>query len=99
MGSPGFGVLDGQPFLRVEPFGLLDSFPAGVLAAAREWERDVVEVITGLQPDAAPGAVPRAEYDPVTRTLAERDQAKAQELGVVSVSHRRRGRRSQGGRS
>jgi hypothetical protein len=82
MGSPGFGVIDGEPFPQVEPFGLLDSLPAEVLAPAREWERHVVEVTTGLQPDTAPGAVPRAEYDPVTRTLAERDQAKAQELGV-----------------
>ncbi|MCO6004925.1 integrase [Actinoallomurus purpureus] len=82
MGAPGFALIDGEPLPQVEPFGLLDSLPAEVLAAAREWERHVVEVTSGLPPDAAPGAVPQAKYDPATSTLAQRDQAKAEELGV-----------------
>jgi len=53
-----------------------------VLAAAREWERHVLEVETGLARDAEPGVAPRPEYDPQARTLAQRTQAKAAELGV-----------------
>jgi putative transposase len=66
----------------VEPFGLLDSLPGEILAAAREWERHVVEVETGLAPDAEPGTVPRPDYDPQARTLAQRMEAKAAELGI-----------------
>ena len=53
------------------------------LEQAREWERHIVEVEeTGLQPGALPGATPRAGFDPASTTIAERDQAKAAELGV-----------------
>ena len=48
----------------MEPFGLLDGLPEEVLAAARDWERHVVEVETGLAPDAKPSAEPRPGYDP-----------------------------------
>ena len=65
----------------VEPFGLLDSLPERrCWTRPREWERHVVEVETGLPPDAPAGAAPRPDYDPATRTLAERDRAKAAEL-------------------
>jgi hypothetical protein len=43
----------------VEPFRLLDALPADVLAEARRWQRHVVEVETGLAPDAAKGRAPR----------------------------------------
>ena len=52
------------------------------LEQAREWERHIVEVETGLPPGALPGATPRAGFDPAGTTIAERDQAKAAELGV-----------------
>ena len=42
----------------------------------------IVEVETGLPPGALPGATPRAGFDPASTTIAERDQAKAAELGV-----------------
>lgn len=64
MASPGFMVVGWAPMPRVEPFGLLDGLPEEVLAEAREWERHLVEVETGLPPDAGPGVVPRPEYDP-----------------------------------
>ena len=82
MASPGFEVTSGAALPAVEPFGLLDSLPAAVLAAARDWERHVVETQTGLPPGALPGTAPRAGFDPVVTTLAQRDAAKAAELGV-----------------
>ncbi|WP_432127471.1 integrase [Streptomyces sp. bgisy082] len=82
MASPGFAVTGADPLPELEPSGLLSTLPAPVLAAAQEWERHVVEVETGLPSDAAPGSTPRPEYDPATRSLAERDAAKAAELGV-----------------
>ena len=57
MAAPDFTVTGGDPVPAVEPFGLLDSLPGEVLAAAREWERHVVEVETGLAP-----ALSRAPY-------------------------------------
>ncbi|MGA5134820.1 hypothetical protein ACPCTO_34040 [Streptomyces olivoreticuli] len=83
MASPGFCVTGTEPLPEVEPFGLLKALPDAVLAAAREWERHVVEVETGLPLDAAPGMTPRPEYDPATHSVVERDTAKAAELGVV----------------
>ena len=82
MASPGFEVTGGAELPGVEPFGLLDSLPAAVLAAARDWERHVVETQTGLPPGALPGTAPRPGFDPVVTTLAQRDAAKATELGV-----------------
>jgi putative transposase len=82
MSSAGFGMVDGQALSEVEPFGLLHGLPEEVRNAAEEWERHVMEVVTGLVPGAGPGQVPRPEYDPARRTLAERDQAKAEETGV-----------------
>src|SRR5664280_3810748 len=82
MASPGFAVVDGAPVPTVEPFGLLDALPGVVIEAARVWEGHVLEVQTGLPPDAVVGAAPRAGYDPATTTVMQRDQAKAAELGV-----------------
>ena len=84
LASPSFEVIDSGQGLSpaLEPFGLLDGLPEEVLATAREWQRHVVEVETGLAPQPAPGATPRPEYDPAARTLAQRDAAKAAELGV-----------------
>jgi hypothetical protein len=69
----------------------LDSLPEEVLAEARESERHVVEVETGLPPDAGPGCTPRPGYDPTRCSLAQRKQAKAAELGVSlrTVQYRR----------
>jgi len=98
MAAPDFAVTGGEAAPGVEPFGLLDSLPTEVLAAARDWERHVVEVETGLAPDAAPGGSPRPEYDPQGRTLAQRTQAKASELGVgVRTIDRMRGQYRQQG--
>ncbi len=98
MAAPGFSVVGGEPLPRLEPFGLLDGLPAEVRAEAKEWERHVIEVTTGLPPDAAPGTSMRPEYDPTRRTLSERDMAKAKETGVSARTVRvRRTRYAQQG--
>ncbi|MEO3781393.1 Mu transposase C-terminal domain-containing protein [Micromonospora sp. B11E3] len=80
LASPGFELLSGAPARRVDPVGLLDVLPAQVLARVRQWQRHVVEVETGLAPDAAVGAVPKECFDPARHTIAQRDAAKAAEL-------------------
>ncbi|WP_374118564.1 integrase [Streptomyces sp. 8L] len=59
---------------------LLDHLPDEVAKRALWWQRHLVEVLTGLPPDAPQGALPRPEYDPARRSLAERERAKAAEL-------------------
>ena len=76
----------------MEPFGLLDE-PAGggagggPRAGSGTWWR----CETGLPPDPPPGAVPRPGFDPAVTTLAQRDRAKAAELGVEPCGRCRRG--------
>ncbi|MFF3275861.1 Mu transposase C-terminal domain-containing protein [Streptomyces chrestomyceticus] len=82
MAAPDFAVTGTEPRPEMEPLGLLDTLPEPARAAAVEWQRHVVEVETGLPPGAEPGTPARDEYDPVTRTVVERAQAKADELGV-----------------
>jgi hypothetical protein len=85
MGSPGFGVIDGEPRPQLSPFGLLDSLPDHVVDAAKQWEHHIVEIITGVAPDPPDGAVPRPEYDAATRTLSDRETAKAAELAAAGM--------------
>ncbi len=82
-GAPDFAVAGAGPRARVSPTGLLEALPDGVAGAARKWERHLTEVETGLPPGAEPGTAPKPEFDPVARTLTERAQAKADELGVT----------------
>lgn len=82
-GAPDFAVVGAGPRARLTPTGLLDALPAKVVAVAREWERHLAEVESGLPPGAEPGTAPKPEFDPVARTLTERAQAKAGELGVT----------------
>ncbi len=82
MAAPDFAVVGAEPLPALEPSGLLETLPETARAAAVEWERHVVEVETGLPSGAEPGTLPRHEYAPATRSLTERMQAKAAELGV-----------------
>jgi hypothetical protein len=82
MTAPDFAVTGVEPLPQMEPVGLLETLPESARAAAVQWQRHVVEVETGLPPGAEPGTATRSEYDPLSRTVVERAQAKADELGV-----------------
>jgi hypothetical protein len=79
-----FELVGAAPALRVDPHGLLEALPARVLQAARDWERHLIEVETGLTSDAQ-DAVPRPEYDPSVHPLAVREAAKAAELTAAGT--------------
>lgn len=86
VGSPGFAILGAtQPPVSSLAGQLLNDVPAKVAARAREWERHVVEVETGLPPGAAPGTAPRPEFDPQLRTVRQREAAKAEELTAAGT--------------
>lgn len=59
MAAPDFAVIGTEPLPAVEPSGLLATLAEPVLEAAREWERHMVEVETGLLPGTVPGTPPR----------------------------------------
>lgn len=82
LSCPDFELLGHDEPAGLEPFGLLDGLPTEVVETAREWERHVVEVETGLPPGAEPGAVPREGFDPAVTAVNDRDAVKAAELGV-----------------
>ncbi|MGX1853067.1 AAA family ATPase [Streptomyces sp. NPDC055299] len=85
--SGGFTVLDQR-----HPPHTGSGAPSGDAAVrARWWLPHIVEVLTGLPPDAPSDARPRPGFDPVRNTLAEREAAKAEELtaqGVAGASAR-----------
>ena len=96
-------VGSGPAVPKIEPRGLLDALPDKVLAAATDWERHVVEVETGVPPDAPAGTEPRPGYDPVTQSMAAREKVKAAELSAAgretsarTVQRMRRRYREQG---
>ncbi|WP_327146897.1 TnsA-like heteromeric transposase endonuclease subunit [Nocardia sp. NBC_01327] len=78
---------------KVEPINLLESLPEKVLETARDWERHVIEVETGLLPDAPQGSEPRLGYDPAVFSVRSREKAKAEELSASSLSARPNGAR------
>jgi len=54
----------------------LEQLPEEVRASAQWWEQHLVEVLTGVPPDALPGTAPRPEYDPRRCSLRQRELAK-----------------------
>jgi hypothetical protein len=98
-----FAVLDARPRPGMPAVSVLDGLPAGAVQEARWWQRHIVEVLTGIAPDAAEGTVPRPEYDPAVVTLTRREQAKAAELTAAghpvtasAIAKRRRRYQEQG---
>ena len=81
VGSEGFTIVGSQDV----PAGAaqvmtLEDVPAAAAAAARVWERHIVEVETGLPPGAPGGTSPKAQYDLAKTTVRQREAAKAAEL-------------------
>ncbi|MGW5848529.1 hypothetical protein ACWFQ8_11355 [Streptomyces sp. NPDC055254] len=98
-----FEVIGSAPVPPLTSQGLLEGLPKEAAEAACRWERHLIEVETGLVPDAPAGAVPRPEYDPASRSLAAREKAKTAELkaagvraGLRTVQRMRRRYREQG---
>ena len=75
-----FAVLESRGPVRLGSSALVGHLPKEVAERALWWQRHMVEVLTGLVPDAPAGVRPRPEYDPSCRSLAERERAKAVEL-------------------
>jgi hypothetical protein len=59
-----FTVLDARPRPEMPRVSVLDGLPSEAVQEALWWQRHIVEVLTGLPPDAREGAVPQPEYDP-----------------------------------
>jgi putative transposase len=68
------------------PQPVLERLPAETVEQARWWERHLMEVITGVPPDSPPGSGPCPAYDPVRRSLRQRELAKHEEL--TAAGHR-----------
>ena len=76
-----FAVLsDPGPGARTGPVTVLEDLPPAAAERAAWWQRHLVELMTGLAPDAGPGTPPRGEYDPLRVSLRAREQAKVEEL-------------------
>lgn len=65
------------------PRGLLQSVPASVVERARWWEQHIIEVLTGVSPEAGPGSASRPGFDPHASTLRQREMAKVAELKAL----------------
>ncbi|MFF1909471.1 Mu transposase C-terminal domain-containing protein [Kitasatospora sp. NPDC058218] len=77
-------ALVGETPAAVPQWGLFATVPLREQERALAWQRHIREVETGrLEVAGEPGREPRPEYDPATRTLAQRELAKAQELTAV----------------
>ena len=83
LADPAFELITARRPARLAPEGLLSQLPAAVAGQARWWEQHILEVVTGLRPESGPGAVPRPEYDPATRSMRQREIAKVAELSAA----------------
>ena len=83
--ADGFALVDTRPRAPVPEAALLNDLPEEAVARALWWQRQIVEVLRGVPPDAEPGALPRPEYDPSAVSLTRREQAKAAELTAAGI--------------
>ncbi|WP_405763991.1 DDE-type integrase/transposase/recombinase [Streptomyces sp. NBC_00080] len=80
--DPGF-TLVGSPATGVRQWGLLESVPARERERALAWQRHIREIETGLPDGPGSAGMPRPAYDPQRTSMAEREQAKADELAQL----------------
>ncbi|WYB40028.1 transposase [Streptomyces sp. GD-15H] len=80
--DPAFAVVD-SPAPGVVPWGLMEAVPARERERALAWQRHIREIETGLPGGPGSGGMPRPAYDPEQRSMAEREQAKADELAQL----------------
>ncbi|WP_457493368.1 Mu transposase C-terminal domain-containing protein [Streptomyces sp. P5_D11] len=82
--DPGFSVIGADVPQAAPQWGLFETAPTAAREKALAWQRHVREVEYGLTdgPADSAGAV-REQYDPARHTLAEREQAKAEELTAL----------------
>jgi putative transposase len=87
LADPSFGVVSrarGRAPLPAR--GSLEALSADVAEKARCWEADITEVLRGV-PAAAPGGTrPRAQYDPASTSLRQRQVAKVAELAAADAT-------------
>jgi hypothetical protein len=83
LASEGFEIIGGAGQMRPPlSAAALGGVPGDAAGDALQWERHIVQVLTGAVPDAPPGTAPRPGYDPAAYSLAQREQAKAAELAA-----------------
>ncbi|MEU8976046.1 Mu transposase C-terminal domain-containing protein [Streptomyces monashensis] len=78
-----FALVGTSVLTAVPRWGLFATVPLREQERALAWQRHIREVETGQPAAAGSGQAPRPEYDPATRTLAQREQAKAEELTAI----------------
>nr|WP_260868114.1 Mu transposase C-terminal domain-containing protein [Streptomyces sp. SAJ15] len=81
--DPGFSVIGADVPQAAPQWGLFETAPAAARNKALAWQRHVREVECGLADGPGSGGVVREQYDPARHTLAEREQAKAEELTAL----------------
>lgn len=81
--DPGFSIIGADVPQAAPQWGLFETSPAAAREKALAWQRHVREVECGLADGPGSGGVVRPRYDPARHTLAEREQAKAEELTAL----------------
>jgi putative transposase len=78
--APSTAALPSPPRAPLPPQGMLQGIPAARLERARWWERHIIEVLTGVPPEAESDAAANPGFDPHASTLRQREMAKVAEL-------------------
>jgi hypothetical protein len=81
LSDPTFALV-GAPRAPLPPLGALEGLPDEVIEQAHWWERQIIEVLTGLPAGVEPGATAKPEYDLSVTTLRQRELTKVAELAV-----------------
>ncbi|MGW4651510.1 transposase [Kitasatospora sp. NPDC004289] len=82
-GAPGFRVVGAQAVPGAPQWGLFEGVSERQRERALAWQRHIQEVECGLAAGPGGSGVPRPAYDPVRWSMAEREQAKAEELTAL----------------